>query len=196
MRPATSLSSVSRRDRPVLHTTFIRPTPLGTAAILWTADAPRPVVRHILLPDTESAIEQAIYQIDPKATAASCAEIDALARSISSLLSGQPVRFSLALLALDSCPPFHQAVLRATARIPRGQVRTYGELAAQLGKPGAARAVGNAVASNPFPLVVPCHRVVRSGGHLGGFGGGTTLKRQLLSLEGIETDKAGRIPTG
>lgn len=160
------------------------PTPLGTAAILWTAAAARPVVRRILLPQTQAAAAQAIRRIDPQATAASCAEIDALARAIAAMLSGESVRFSLALLALGTCPPFQQAVLRATARIPRGQVRTYGQIAAQLGKPGAARAVGNALAANPFPLAIPCHRVVRAGGQLGGFGGGSALKRALLDLEG------------
>ena len=94
---------------------------------------------------------------------------------------------------LDSCPPFQQAVLRATARIPRGQVRTYGQLAAQLGKPGAARAVGNALAANPFPLVIPCHRVVRAGGRLGGFGGGSALKRALLAREGVAIGETGRV---
>ena len=162
----------------------IRKTPFGTAAILWAGDPAHPVVRRILLPQTQAAAAQAIRWIDPQATAASCAEIDAVARAIAAMLSGESVRFSLALLALGTCPPFQQAVLRATARIPRGQVRTYGQIAAQLGKPGAARAVGNALAANPFPLAIPCHRVVRAGGQLGGFGGGSALKRALLDLEG------------
>ena len=167
-----------------MNATASRPTSFGTAAILWTASADRPVVRRILLPHAQDASARAIRRIDPQATAASCAEIDALARSIAAMLAGENIRFSLALLALDSCPPFQQAVLRATARIPRGQVRTYGQIAAQLGNPGAARAVGHALAANPFPLVVPCHRVVRAGGHLGGFGGGSALKRALLEMEG------------
>lgn len=167
-----------------MHATASRPTPLGTAAILWTTAAARPVVRRILLPQAQDAVAQAVRRIDPQATAATCAEIDALARSIAAMLAGESVRFSLALLALDTCPPFQQAVLRATARIPRGQIRTYGQIAARLGKPGAARAVGQALAANPFPLAIPCHRVVRAGGQLGGFGGGSALKRALLELEG------------
>ena len=167
-----------------MHVMTIRKTPFGTAAILWAGDPAHPVVRRILLPQTQAAAAQAIRRIDPQTTATSCAEIDALARAIAAMLSGESVRFSLALLALGTCPPFQQAVLRATARIPRGQVRTYGQIAAQLGKPGAARAVGNALAANPFPLAIPCHRVVRAGGQLGGFGGGSALKRALLDLEG------------
>ncbi|MFH1910729.1 MAG: MGMT family protein, partial [Pseudomonadota bacterium] len=77
--------------------------------------------------------------------------------------------------------------------IPRGRVMTYGGLAAKLGLPGGARAVGNALAGNPFPLVIPCHRVVRSGGDLGGFGGGTDMKKALLMLEGVVFDRQGRV---
>jgi len=176
-----------------MHVKTIRQAPFGTAAIFWAGDQAHPVVRRILLPQAERAAEQAIRRIDPKATGASCAEIDALARSISAMLSGKSVRFSLGLLDLESCPPFQQVVLRAAARIPCGQVRTYGQIAAQLGKPGASRAVGNALAANPFPLVVPCHRVVRAGGQLGGFGGGSTLKRALLAREGVGIGETGRV---
>jgi len=83
-------------------------------------------------------------------------------------------------------PPFERAVLQALRRIPPGQVRTYGEIARTLGKPSAARAVGTACARNPLPLLIPCHRVVRSDGKLGGYSlrGGVALKRQLLEAEG------------
>ena len=89
-------------------------------------------------------------------------------------------------LALDfsEVPAFHRRIYRLTKKIPYGQVRTYGWLAKAAGKPAAARAVGNALAHNPFPLAVPCHRVIRSDGQLGGFGGGIELKKVLLRLEG------------
>ncbi len=79
--------------------------------------------------------------------------------------------------------PFQIQALKAVARIPYGKVKTYGEIARALGKPGASRAVGLANARNPLPLVVPCHRVVASNG-LGGYGGGIDLKRRLLEMEG------------
>ena len=87
---------------------------------------------------------------------------------------------------LTRVPPFERAVLQALRRIPPGQVRTYGEIARSLGKPNAARAVGTACARNPLPLVIPCHRVVRTDGGLGGYPmrGGAALKRQLLEMEG------------
>jgi methylated-DNA-[protein]-cysteine S-methyltransferase len=89
-------------------------------------------------------------------------------------------------LDLSLVPPFERAVLQTLRRIPPGQVRTYGEIARALGKPSAARAVGTACARNPLPLLIPCHRVVRSDGKLGGYSlrGGATLKRQLLEAEG------------
>ena len=78
---------------------------------------------------------------------------------------------------------FGRQVLEACARVPYGETVSYGELAKRVGSPGAARAVGQALGRNPVPLIVPCHRVVASGGGLGGFGGGLEMKRRLLVLE-------------
>lgn len=80
---------------------------------------------------------------------------------------------------------FARAVYREVSRIPRGRVRTYGDIARAVGNPGAARAVGQLMARNPVCLAVPCHRVVGSGGRLGGFTGGLDRKRRLLALEGV-----------
>ena len=74
-------------------------------------------------------------------------------------------------------------VLRATEAIPRGETRSYGELAKAVGRPKAARFVGNVMARNPFPVIIPCHRVVRAGGDIGKFGGGAELKAKMLELE-------------
>ena len=79
---------------------------------------------------------------------------------------------------------FAGRILRQTARIPFGDVRSYGQLAAEAGSPRAARAVGNALGSNPIPIVVPCHRVLHADGGLGGYSGGLDRKRYLLALEG------------
>ena len=92
-------------------------------------------------------------------------------------------------LALDWSlwTPFARRVLRATQRIPYGQVATYGEVAERAGSPGGSRAAGNALGSNPMPIVVPCHRVVRAGGALGGYTGGVERKELLLGLEHAAT---------
>ena len=79
---------------------------------------------------------------------------------------------------------FQRRVWAVTCAIPRGQTRTYGEVARELGRPRSARAVGQALAANPCPVVVPCHRVVGAGGDLRGFGGGIQWKERLLQLEG------------
>jgi len=84
---------------------------------------------------------------------------------------------------------FSEKVLRATARIPYGGVSTYRDVAARAGNPRAMRAAGNALGSNPLPIVVPCHRVVRTGGSIGNYGGGPDMKRALLTLEGALLDE-------
>jgi methylated-DNA-[protein]-cysteine S-methyltransferase len=80
-----------------------------------------------------------------------------------------------------------------TAAIACGKVMSYGDLARKILAPGAQRAVGTALGRNPFPLIIPCHRVIRSDGSLGGFGGGLALKLELLQLEGVEFDEKGRV---
>jgi len=98
---------------------------------------------------------------------------------------GEPVDFSDVPVALDHLSTFQRRVVKACRAIPAGQRWTYGELAAAAGSPGAARAVGQVMAANRMPLVVPCHRVVASGGGLGGFSApqGLAMKRRLLALE-------------
>lgn len=84
--------------------------------------------------------------------------------------------------------PFQQRVWRALLDIPYGETRTYGEVAASLGRPTAARAVGLANGRNPIPIIIPCHRVIGADGSLTGFGGGLALKRRLLALEGVQPE--------
>ncbi len=93
---------------------------------------------------------------------------------------------------------FQRAVWDAAAAIAFGQVRTYAWIAARIGRPAAARAVGNALGANPLPLIVPCHRVVCGNGSLGGFSaaGGVALKRRLLEHEGVAFDEQARVMSG
>lgn len=107
-------------------------------------------------------------------------------------LAGDPVAFDVPL-DLEGTTEFQRRVWQRLREIPRGRVVSYGELARELGSgPGAARAVGGAVGSNPLPVVIPCHRVVRADGGLGGFGGGLPRKAALLRLEGVHVEGVGR----
>ena len=101
------------------------------------------------------------------------------------IVAGRP---GLLPVDLDRLTAFQTAVLRAAATIPRGEVRPYGWVAKEIGKPGAVRAVGTALASNPVPVIIPCHRVVRSDGTLGDYSlGEPENKRALLEFEGLDT---------
>jgi len=91
---------------------------------------------------------------------------------------------------LRGLTPFEQAVLRKTREIPRGEVRPYGWVAREIGHPAAVRAVGTALANNPIPYFIPCHRVVRTDGHIGNYGGGgPEAKRAILTMEGVQVNR-------
>jgi methylated-DNA-[protein]-cysteine S-methyltransferase len=96
---------------------------------------------------------------------------------------GEGKRASFTFPVTPQGSAFDQKVWNALRRIPYGRTATYGQIARRIGKPSAARAVGAANGRNPIPIVIPCHRVVSSGGKLGGYGGGLALKRRLLDLE-------------
>lgn len=110
-----------------------------------------------------------------------------LARSVAAGLRGEGRGVLCDLAGLSD---FQRDVLGATRTIPRGEVRTYGWVAREIGRPGAVRAVGTALGHNPIPLVIPCHRVVRGDWRLGEYsgGGGTAAKRRLLGAEGVDPD--------
>ena len=112
---------------------------------------------------------------------------------IAALLRGEPRDLSDIALDMEGVPPFHRQVYEAARAVPPGATVAYGEIATRVGKPGAARAVGQALGRNPFAIVVPCHRVLAAGGKLGGFSadGGTTTKQRLLAIEGVAADGGG-----
>jgi len=112
-------------------------------------------------------------------------EAERLAGELRRYFAGERARFTVRV-DLHDLTDWQRRVLLKTAAIPYGDLVTHGELAAAVGSPGAARAVGQAMARNPVPIVVPCHRVVAASGKLGGFSAGLEWKRRLLALEGID----------
>jgi methylated-DNA-[protein]-cysteine S-methyltransferase len=132
--------------------------------------------------DVDGVLERLARHVSPRIVAAD-AQLDPVRRELDEYFGGRRRGFALPL-DWTLVGPFGRRVLGVTAEIPYGGVLSYAEVAAEAGSPRGSRAAGNALGSNPIPIVVPCHRVLRSGGALGGYGGGLDRKRYLLKLEG------------
>ena len=172
---------------------IIKTTPFGSVCIIWHISNNNPLIVSVLLSRLGLSAEDQASVLFPNSRKSSCAEIDKTVTSIKAYLEGEDIKFSLNVVDLSHCSKFQQSVLRAQNAIPRGKVSTYSLIAAYVGAPGGARAVGNVMAANPFPLIVPCHRTILANFYLGGFGSGTEMKRALLTKEGIIFDEAGRV---
>jgi methylated-DNA-[protein]-cysteine S-methyltransferase len=153
-------------------------------------------VGELLVAVTERGVCEIHYDADPEAEAARLARLfgtrvlrsprptDEVRRQLDEYFAGRRHEFELPLDWSLTRQGFGRRVLESTARIPYGEARSYREVATEAGSPRAVRAAGNALGANPIPIVVPCHRVLRTGGALGGYGGGPERKRHLLELEG------------
>lgn len=179
---------------PAFH--CLRETRFGPIAVVWSGPQGRQKIRRVLLSRPGLSAKQTVKSLFPDSNASSSAEVDALADRITAFLAGEDLRFPLEVARLDLCSPFQQKVLRVEHGIPRGSVSTYQRIAGHLGNPQAARAVGTALAHNPFPIIVPCHRAIRSDGTLGGFQGGVEMKRALLEMEGVLVGGSDRVVSG
>jgi methylated-DNA-[protein]-cysteine S-methyltransferase len=156
-------------------------TPLGTGLVAAT---PKGLVR-VGLPneEAEDVLAGLAEAVSPRVLEFP-GRLDEARRELDEYFEGRRGRFELPLDWRLSHPGFYRRVLRATARVPFGEVITYSEAAQRAGNPRAFRAAGTALGSNPIPIVVPCHRVIRAGGEIGNYGGGPQMKRFLLELEG------------
>ncbi|HWG09012.1 MAG TPA: methylated-DNA--[protein]-cysteine S-methyltransferase [Solirubrobacteraceae bacterium] len=135
----------------------------------------------------ELVLERLAARISPRIVQAP-ARLDPIRRELDEYFAGRRRVFELPL-DWSLAGPFARRVLGATAQIPYGRVLSYAEVAAEAGSPRGSRAAGNALGANPIPIVVPCHRVLRSGGSLGGYAGGLERKQFLLELEGALGDR-------
>jgi O-6-methylguanine DNA methyltransferase len=161
-------------------------TAIGRCAIAWGARG----IAYVQLPEANEPMTRArVLQRFPRAReAAPPSEVERARDRIVAHLRGERGDLSSVLLDMRLVPPFHRRVYGAARSIPQGTTITYGALAARIGAAGSARAVGQALARNPFAIIVPCHRVVAAGGKIGGFSanGGTRTKLRLLAIEGPE----------
>lgn len=159
-------------------------TPLGTCALIWTARG----LAGALLPERDPGrMDAAIRRRVPNSLAAiPPAAIARLEARIAAHLGGARVTYGDVVLDEEAVGGFERRVYALTRAIPPGETRTYGAIATALGEPGAARAVGQALGRNPWPIVIPCHRVTAADGRAGGFSapGGAATKLRLLEIEG------------
>ena len=130
-------------------------------------------------PDERSVIDAVTWGVPKRREESSFTEVR---HDLMNYFKGERMEFSFPL-DLKGCTGFQRDVWEATARIPYGQLRSYGWIAAEIGRPRAARAVGSALGANLLPIIIPCHRVIRSDGSLGGFSAGLHLKERLIELE-------------
>lgn len=156
-------------------------SPFGT---LLLATTPRGLVR-VGLPnqDTDEMLEDLAVRISPRVLE-DPAQLDEAQRQLNLYFEGKLHEFALPL-DWQLTTGFRERVQRAIAEIPYGETRSYMQIAATAGNERAVRAAGTACGSNPIPIVVPCHRVLRTGGSLGGYGGGLLMKQALLKFEGV-----------
>jgi methylated-DNA-[protein]-cysteine S-methyltransferase len=156
-------------------------TALGWVGIAWST---RGLVGLTLPQPTEAgAVAQLPAGSSPAVETVPGLDVGALIDKLRRYFEGEEVVFDEPLDP-GIGTPFQQQVWAITRAIPRGQTRTYGDIAREAGSPGAARAVGQSMAHNPWPVVIPCHRVVGHDGRLTGFGGGLPMKQHMLDMEG------------
>jgi methylated-DNA-[protein]-cysteine S-methyltransferase len=151
-------------------------TPIGVLRI----DGDEEVITQITLPEKGTKAQSPTA---PSGKNAAPAAVSAAVKQLREYFAGERTQFDLPL-ELEGTP-FQKDVWLALAEIPYGKTISYSELASMVGRPTAFRAVGQANGANPIPIVLPCHRVLASGGRIGGYGGGLDMKRQLLAIEGI-----------
>ena len=174
---------------------ILRKSHFGLFAVVWSDYEGQSKIDRVLLSKPGLPAEQAVLATFPWIESSTCTEIDGVADRIEAFLHGEDIRFSLKKTRLDLCSKFKKQVLQAEYGIPRGRVSTYQRIAGYIGRNSGARAVGMALARNPFPIIIPCHRAIRTDGMLGGYQGGIAMKRKLLEMEGIVIENSGHVMT-
>jgi methylated-DNA-[protein]-cysteine S-methyltransferase len=178
------MRQTARPDAKEHYCVFV--TAIGVCGVAWSERG----VTSVLLPErSPSATERRLQARSASGgTSVPPAPVRAAIALLERYCGGEKVELSGVALDLSGVPPFHRKIYDRARALAWGETATYGELARQAGSPGAARAVGRAMGSNPVPIIIPCHRVLAAGGKIGGFSahGGTITKARLLALEGVD----------
>ncbi len=169
--------------------------PFDTFTIIWKGKEPDLKIQRIFLSEPEQKSKKQVLKSFKAVNLGSSSFITSLGGKIQRFLEGEDLQFDLDLLDFNLCTNIQENVLKAEFRIPRGWVSTYKRIANHIGLHNGARVVGNSLARNPFPIIIPCHRAIKSNGELGGYQGGIAMKRKLLELEGIEFSNSGKVIT-
>ena len=155
---------------------IVFPTPLGNAAVIY-ADKPF-LILNLFLPQRHRKGLVKTIEKDWQAKAAAHPNAFKIAEIIEEYFKGAVIKPPWEWMDMAGLTPLQRLVLRATTDIPYGSVRSYKQIAEAIHRPRAYRFVGTTLAKNPFPILIPCHRVIRSDSSLGQFGGGTNLKKK------------------
>lgn len=197
--PTSSAAAASGSARPGVETSAgtlpplsftLAETPIGALGLAWSTAG----IVAVQLPEGADAATRArLLRRFPRAAEASPPpDVRRALDAIVALLRGETSDLASVTLDMSGVPAFHRRVYEVARTIPAGATLSYGEVAARTGGGAAARAVGQALAKNPFAIIVPCHRVLAAGGRIGGFSanGGVATKRRLLAIEGARTGEA------
>jgi methylated-DNA-[protein]-cysteine S-methyltransferase len=167
------------RGGDMLHYSLMDDTPVG---LIGLAAGPAGLRRLDYIADEDQFVER-LLRLFPDEPVERSSALDPVRRELEGYFKGKHFVFE-APVDLSAVTPFQRLLLRELTKVPAGKVTTYSRLAARVGRPKAARAAGNAMHGNPVAIIVPCHRVLRGDGSLGGYGGGLPAKEWLLRLEG------------
>jgi methylated-DNA-[protein]-cysteine S-methyltransferase len=167
---------------------------IGKVGLVWRLFDDAPQLVRVILPEDRLSTLTKLRQSYPEARSGSHPLIVSIGGQLEAYDQGRDSNFSVPKAGPQLWSEFYRQVWTATGHIPRGKVSTYGQVASKISHPGAARAVGTALRANPFPLLIPCHRVILASGELGNYSaGGPTTKRQLLAREGVFFDSRGLV---
>lgn len=170
-------------------------SPFDEFTIVWREYETRVLIQRIFLSGQKIKSETRMKEFYPTVEIGDSKVISIIGEKIQQFLQGKKIQFELDVLDFSMCYKIQKKVILAEYEIPRGWVSTYARIAKHVGIKNGARVIGNALAKNPFPIIIPCHRAIKSDRTLGGYQGGISMKRKLLEMEGVTLSEKGKVIT-